>query len=401
MTRAKRYGLTAAFNRVAPPPEAPRDNTVDLYHGINVADPFRPLENLDADSTAEWVAKQNARFQSFIEGSPVIADTKAFLQRAMDYPKQTIPARYEQTYFYYAKEGLSAQYDYFVRDGADGTPRILIDANNMSKDGTVSLSGVYPSPDGKLVAYTVAEAGSDAVTLKIRDVATGEDLPDSIPNLRFTGATWDRDSSAGFTYNAPAKDDLKRFISMHHTVGDPVEKDEYVFGLREESAFVSTFRVKGNNATWGNVYIGTLPSNGLWMRPEGAEEFREIFPHGVAKYSPIAEIDGKILMQTDYDAPRGKIVLFDPAKPDPEHWETVIAEDWVHPLHWAMRHKDVLLVEYGVDTADRLSVYDLTGNHLHDAPTPVQSTLGFGRVNKDDDVLTISMSDFRQPGAIH
>lgn len=401
MTQAKRYWLSGEFNKVAPPPPAPKDNTVDIYHGTKVADPFRPLEQLDAEPTAQWVAAQNARFQQFIDGSPSLPKVKSFLQRAMDYPKESMPGRYGPKTFFYAKTGLAAQYDYFVRDTADGPARMLINANQMSKDGTVSLSGVYPSPDGKLVAYTVSDAGSDAITMKIRDVESGEDLPDTIPDLRFTGATWDQGSSAGLNYYAPAKDDLRRFISMHHTVGDAAADDQAIFGIEEEDAFAATFFVRDSKALWASVGIGTLPSNGLWVRPEGEKDFKKIFDHSIASYSPVAEINGKIYMVTDYEAPLRKLVAFDPANPDPKSWETVIPEHPTDPLHWVKRHQDILLVEHGHDTADHLAVYDLAGKHLHDAPTPLQSTLAFARMNRNDQTLLVNIANFQQPGALY
>lgn len=399
MAGRKRYWLSGEFNKVAPPPPAPKDRTADIYHGKKVPDPFRPLEQLDAEPTAQWVAAQNARFQQFIDGSPSLSKVKSFLQRAMDYPMDTMPARYGDKSFFYAKAGLSAQYDYFVRDSAEGPARMLINANQMSKDGTVSLSGVYPSPDGKFVAYTVSEAGSDAITLKIRDVETGEDLPDTIPDLRFTGATWDQNSSAGLSYYAPAKDEKRRFVSMHHTVGDAAADDKFVFGVDEEDAFASTFRVRDSKALWATVGIGTLPSNGLWVRAEGEANFKKLFDHSIASYSPVAEIDGKIYMVTDHEAPLKKLVAFDPANPSPENWETIIPEHPTDPMHWVARHQDILLVEHGHDTADHLAVYDLTGKHLHDAPTPLQSTLFFGRMNRNDETLLLTIANFQQPGA--
>lgn len=401
MTRAKRYGLTAAFNTVAPPPAAPRDKTVDVYHGVKIADPFRPLENLDAPETSAWVDAQNERFQRFIENSPALTHTRSFLERAMDYAKETMPGRYEQRIFSYAKQGLAAQYDYYVQDHKDAPKRLFIDANAMSADGTVSLQGTFPNHDGSLVAYATAEAGENTFTLRIRDVATGEDLPDVMTGLPSASITWDRKSSTGFVYYIQPDDGLRRFVCVHHTLGKPRAHDQLAFELPEADSYGGTFRVTNSNDIWASGGIGTLGQNGLWRRGADETHFQKLFDHSVAIYSPIAIIDKKLYMTTTFDAPLGKVVAVDLQNPQPEHWTTIIPEHKTNPLHWAMQHQDVLLVEHGVDTADQVAVYDLAGKHLHDGPTPVQSTLQFARVNKDDNVLLLNIANFQQPGALY
>jgi prolyl oligopeptidase len=235
--------------------------------------------------------------------------------------------------------------------------------------------------------------------MKVRDVATGEDLPDVIPGLRFTGARWDKGSSAGFQYNKAADDGKRRFVSMHHTIGDAPENDPFVFGVDEEDAFASTFRVKDSKDEWANVSIGTLPQNGLWRRKAGTAEFVKMFDHSVASYEPVAEIDGRIYMVTDYQTPRQKLVAFNPDTPDPKNWETIIPEHETDLLHWVSLHQGIFLVEHGHDTADKLSVHALNGDHLHDAPTPIQSTLSFAKINKTDETLLLTIANFQQPGA--
>jgi len=401
MPRAKRYGLTAAFNQVAPPPLAPRDQTVDVYHGVKVADPFRPLENLDAPETAAWVQKQNERFQRFIENAPALTNTRSFLERAMNYSKESMPGRYGEHIFSYAKEGLAAQYDYYVQDNKDAPKRLFIDANNMSSDGTVSLRGTFPNHDGSLVAYSTAEAGANTFTLRIRDVATGQDLPDVMTNLPSESVTWDRKSSTGFTYYVQADDGKRRYVCMHHTLGTAQAGDDIAFELPEEDSYGGTFRVSNSNDMWASGGIGTLGQNGLWRRVEGEADFKILFDHSVATYSPVAIVEKKLYMVTTFKAPLGKLVAVDLDKHQPEHWTTIIPEHKTNPLHWVMKHKDVLLVEHGVDTADQVAVYDLSGKHLHDAPSPIQSTIQFARVHKDDDVLLMTIANFQQPGALY
>lgn len=397
---SKSLWLRDQFNRDNPHAPAPRDGTFDRYHGRRVADPFRPLENLDAPETAQWVDGQNKRFQTLIENIQAADQTSAFLSGAMNYSKQSMPARYGKNYFFWSQDGLAAQHDYMVREGADGPTRILIDANKMSEDGTVSLSGAYPSPDGTLVAYTYSEAGSDALVMRVRDVATGQDLPDIITDLRFTSAKWDRDSNAGFMYAVAAKDGLKRFEVFHHKIGDDVASDIPVFSDAQEEAFASVYRPKEGEHEWGVVCIGTLPMNSLWVRKIGDKgPFRKLFDTNIASYSPIGELDGKIYMHTDHNAPRGQLVRFDLARPAPENWETVIPEHAQDILTGVSIQQGVLIAGWRHDGADKISVYKKDGTHMHDADIPLQSEVSSGYMNKEDTDMLLAISNFQHPSA--
>lgn len=379
----------------------PTDNTVvEDYHGYKVSDPFRPLEDLDANETAEWVKKQNAKFSDYIsDKAKDIQKTKDFLTDAWDYARESLASRYGDHWFSTFQEGLAAQPVYQVRDSADGKPRTLIDPNELSEDGTVALSGVFPSPDGKRVAYMISEAGSDAQTLRIRDVETGKDLPDVIENCRFTGVLWDKDSHESFQYTYPANDDKKRFTIKHHKIGDPVSNDTLVFELDEENSFVSPFRLRDSKYEFVSTGIGTDKNNGLFYKERGSkDDFKKLLNHKIAEISPIAEVDGKIYAVTTLDAPKGRLVAIDMDHPNPKFWDTLIAES-DDLMEYGFIQQGKLFIGYSRDTADAIQIHDPhTGEHLDDVPLPVQSVSGFARINKDDTELTLKISSFLQPG---
>jgi len=396
---ARKFELARAFNKAAPPPKAPRDNTADIYHGTTVPDPFRPLEQLDAPATSAFVDAQNERFAEFIAGAPRRQATIDFLDAAWNYPSESLPSRYGKNIFTFYNDGKSNQSLYQVREGKNAAPRTLIDPAEWAADGTAALSGVYPSPDGTKVAYTLAMAGSDEISLRLRDVKTGKDLPDRIDGLRFTGARWDKDGK-GFSYNALAADGKRRFVAMHHKLGDAPARDKLVFELDEQDCFVGGFQLRKGSHDWMSVSIGTLPMNGLWARKTGTDDkFEKIFNHSVARYSPVAEINGKIYMVTDHGAPRGRLVAFDPANPEPQNWQDIIPEHKTDTLDGAFLHQNRLFVYRTHDAADRLAVHQPDGHHLHDVALPPQSTFGFARIHPHDKKLLLSISNFQQPGA--
>lgn len=396
---------TKEFNQANPPAKAPSDDTVDTYHGVEVADPYRPLEDLEAASTREWTAGQNERFQNFIADVEDRDKLAEHLSDIWEYPREGLPARYGNQFFSSYNDGKSAQSVFQVRDSLEGEPRVLIDPNKMSDKGTIALSGTYPSPDGKLVAYLTSEGGSDKQTLRIKDVATGKDLPDVIENCRFTGVRWDRDSSKGFEYSYPAYDDKKRFFTKHHDIGAEAAKDPVVFEVPEEDSHTSVYGVRDENGKWGKydfgyVRIGTNAANSMFIREHGSNApFKPLFDDGKSTFSPVGEIDGKLLVETNHGAPMGKAVLVDPAHPEPENWQTVIPEQELDALEDVFIHKGKIFAEYMHDTALKISVHDLQGNHMHDVPVPEQVSGGFGKINPDDTEVLLSAGGFQSAGA--
>lgn len=400
------------FNRENPPAKAPSDDTVDHYHGVEVADPYRPLEDLDAPETDAWTTAQEERFKRFVAGVDGQDKMKTHLSGIWEFPRESLPRRCGERYFSSYNDGVSAQSIYQVRDSLEGEPRTLLNPNQWSEDGTVSLSGVFPSPDGTLVAYLTSKAGSDAQTLRIRDVATGKDLPDVIERCRFTSLSWDRDSEQGFNYtyptfdaNDPGDTQDRRFVTKHHTLGQTISDDPLVFeAVAQNSNAAVLGRMRNEKGKWsqyelGYVRVGTNSSNALYIRQHGSKEpFELLLDDGKSVFSPVAEVDGKLLVETNHGAPWGKLVLVDPANPQPENWQTVVAETPLKKLEHAFIQQGKLFVSYMDDTATKVQVHDLTGKHLHDVPVPEQVSGGFGSMQPEDTELLFSAGGFQSVG---
>jgi prolyl oligopeptidase len=169
---------------IPPPPAAPRVDLVETIHGIEVPDPFRPLEDDRAPEVAAWVAVQQARTEAVLAALPERARVRAELEALWEYPREGVPDRYGTRAFFTRYDGRQAQATWWVRE-ADGAERLVLDPNLWSADGTVSLGAFSPSPDGSLVGYSRRVAGSDWTTLHVLDVATGADLADVIPRVRW------------------------------------------------------------------------------------------------------------------------------------------------------------------------------------------------------------------------
>ncbi len=174
-------------------------NVIDNYHGTNVADPYRWLED-DNDETADWVRAQNRLTEGYLAEVEERQAIRERLTALWDFPRRSIPIKAGDNYFFSRNDGLQNQSVYCVQKGLDGEARVLIDPNTFSDDGTVALSNATPSRDGKWLAYATSEAGSDWQAIKIRDVESGEDLPETIRWAKFHEIAWHPDNS-GFYYN--------------------------------------------------------------------------------------------------------------------------------------------------------------------------------------------------------
>ncbi|MEZ0225189.1 MAG: prolyl oligopeptidase family protein [Alphaproteobacteria bacterium] len=386
----------------------PVDNTVvETLHGYKVSDPLRPLEQLDAPETGVWVDAKNAEFATHIAGQKATVDkTVAFLSEAMDYPRASLPNRHGDKYFSTFQDGLAPQPTYQVSDSPDGTPRTLFDPNTLSTDGTVSLSGAFPSPDGSLVAYLTSKSGSDAQTLRIRNVATGEDLPDVIDNCRFCEILWDKDSSAGFQYTypvSPPKDGKPPSWgrkAMHHRLGEAPDSDKLVYEKTGDAPWAEPFRLPTAQYDWVTTGLGFDRNNGIHYRPRGSDApFTTLLESGAYQFEPVAELEnGDILALTSKDASRGRLVRFSLNDSAPEKWQDVIPEDAKDRLTGVRYHQGRLYCFYNHDTADKISVHELDGKHLHDVPLPIQSVAGLARINDDDKTFLLKISSFTTPG---
>jgi prolyl oligopeptidase len=175
-----------------PYPAARREDVSDDYHGTPVADPYRWLEEPASEETQAWVAAQNARTRALIDARPDLGAISERLSAIWNYPKLGVPYRRGGRTFFSHNDGLRNQATLFVQDGPDAEPRVLLDPNTLSEDGTAALTSESVSRDGRLLAYGISHGGSDWQTLRVRDVATCEDLPDVIEWCKFAVAAWAR-----------------------------------------------------------------------------------------------------------------------------------------------------------------------------------------------------------------
>src|SRR6202042_3479212 len=187
-------------------PVARKIEQTDDYFGTAVSDPFRWMEDVDSAELKTWIDAENELTQEYLAKVPMRERMQKRLMELINFERYTAPERRGTRYFYSHNSGLQNQNVLYWQEGLEGEPKVLLDPNTFSADGTVAISGVSITDDGKLAAYSIADAGSDWVKWHVRNVTTGEDLPDLIEWSKFSGASWLKDNSGFFyaRYDAPA-----------------------------------------------------------------------------------------------------------------------------------------------------------------------------------------------------
>ncbi|HEX6975046.1 MAG TPA: prolyl oligopeptidase family serine peptidase [Vicinamibacterales bacterium] len=384
-------------------PSARIADVVEIHHGVAVADPYRWLEDAESAETIAWVEAQNALTASALAG-PVRDALVPKLTRLFNIPRTTVPFRRGGRYFFTHNTGLQNQGVFYVQDDPNAAPRVLIDPNALSADGTIALTGVAVSEDGALVAYALSHSGSDWQDIFIRDVATGRDLDDQVRWVKFASIAWVNDGS-GFYYTrfpqpgtVPDGDENYFNRVCYHRLGEPQERDALVFDAPFERETVFNVEVSHDDR-WAVItaFRGSSDKCEVYLVDRGAQESapRPLFTGFTDAYAFVQECGGRLFFVTDHQAPRGRIVAVDPVADRAEAVE-VVAESADKLSSASLIHRTLVAV-YLSNASDRVRLFELSGAAAGEIELPgLGSLTGLtGRV-EDDEVL-LGFTSFTYP----
>ena len=381
-------------------------DVVENYHGTKVADPYRWLEEADSPETLAFVEAQNRLARSFVDG-PVKEQAKQRLTSIWNHPRYTNVTRRGKYYTFSKNDGLQAQSVLYVQDSLKGEPRVLIDPNKLSDDGTVAISGAEYTYDGSMLAYGVSVAGSDQKDVHVKLVADGKELPDTLKYMKFAGTAWKHDNG-GFFYNrypqpgtVPAGEEALNNKVYFHKLGSPQEQDVlvYEFPQDKELSFGPDVTEDGKYLTL-TVSRGSASKNGLLVREaESDAPFKELIKPDVARFRMVGNDGATFYFQTDFDAPRGRLVAIDLDKPDPKSWKTLIAQA-EEPLNWVRMVNDQFVVCYRKDAYHTLKLFKRDGSFEKDVELPTVGTVNVtGR--RDEDEMFVAFESMIHPEAVY
>jgi prolyl oligopeptidase len=317
-------------------PETKKVEVRDHYHGVEVPDPYRWLEDDNSAETAEWVRQQNECTARVLNALPERPRIRERLTKLWNYERFGVPWKEGSRYFWMHNSGLQNQRVLFVADGLAATPRVLLDPNQLSEDGTVALTGMSVSDDGKLLAYGLSRGGSDWQEWSVREVQTGKDRPDLVRWVKFSHASWAKDGSGFYysRYDAPAPGNERKGVNefqklFFHQLGTPQESDRLIYERRDqrEWGFHAGVTDDGHYLIIG-VTRGTDPKNAVFYKDVTVPDAPviELLPKFDADYSFIDNIGPIFLFSTDLEAPRSRVVAIDIRQSEPAHWREIVPQ---------------------------------------------------------------------------
>lgn len=390
-------------------PAAPSDGTVDNYFGHLVADPYRPLENDTASVTLQWVNAENAVTRRYLDAVPFRADIHKRLTDLNNYGKYGLPTKYpDGKYYFFNNDGLRNQSVLYRSSQPQGEDaEVVLDPNALSDDGTVALKGVWMSPDGKNLGYTISRSGSDWEEIFVLDPVTKQLRPDHIMWPKFTGIAWDGD---GFYYSAyDSPESGKEFSNAnefhkvyYHKLGTPQSEDVLAFSdpnapLHFHSAWTD------DKAQAIVISIGGQ-GNGNALKIKELHKADAQWQTVTESQNDVIEvidiIDGVVYLLTSKDAPNYRIVAAPLSAPQPENWRDIIPEKDKVIVGVDITQKEII-VTYLEDAAHHAYLHSLAdGKLLHAVKLPSFGNVSFATSKKTSEVF-YRFASFTDPGAIY
>jgi len=412
--------LTGMFTSAAPAPAqtlqypaARKSDVVDDYHGTRVPDPYRWLEDPDSPESRAWIEAQNRLTAAYLAEIPARAALRERLTKLWNYPKYGTPFRKARRYFFFKNDGLQNQSVLYKQASLTADPETLLDPNVLSEDGTVALSTLAVSEDGRLLAYGTSASGSDWEEFRVRDVAEGRDLSDHLKWIKFSGASWTNDG-AGFFYSRypepgdKALTDVNRFQRLYyHRLGTEQTADVLVYERPDQPDWGMNAEVTddGRYAVL-HVWLGTDRRNRVYYldlkdarRPKVTGEVVRLLDDFDASYAFVGNDGPVFYFLTDLEAPRKRVIAIDTRHPERARWREIIPQgpdvlDGIQIIH------DTFVANYMHDASSRLRLFTLEGRLVKDLPLPTLGSIGSISGERKDDEMFYAFTSFLYPTTI-
>ncbi len=392
-------------------PQTRQVNQVDDYHGTIVPDPYRWLEDLDSPETTEWIAAQNQVTAGYLDQIPNREKIKERLTQLWNYERYSAPFQEGDRYFYFKNDGLQNQSILYTLKSLQDEAKVLLDPNKLSADGTVALAGISISDDGRLMAYGLSQAGSDWVEWKVRDIESGVDLPDHLKWVKFSGASWTKDSLGFYysRYDAPQGDALAEVNYYqklyYHQVGTPQNQDRLVYDRPDQKEWgFSAGVTEDGNYLIISVWKGTDSKNLVFYQDltQVNSPVVELISDFKSSYGFIGNEGSIFWFQTDLNAPRGRVVAIDINQPikQPEDWSEIIPQT-SETLESIGILNNQFVANYLQDAHTVIKIFTLEGGFVREVDLPsIGSAGGFGGKQQDTETF-YTFTSFTTPNTIY
>jgi prolyl oligopeptidase len=400
---------TAVAQQINYPKTRKVDHT-DNYHGTTVADPYRWLEDDNADETKAWVEAQNKVTFDYLSTIPERTWIRERLTKLWNYEKFGAPSKVANRYFYTYNSGLQNQSVLYSTTSLTDKGAVLLDPNTLSADGTVALAGISISDDAKLMAYGISVSGSDWQEWRVRDIETGKDLPDVLKWVKFSGASWSKDSR-GFFYNHYPEPDARSKMQAknvapkmyYHKIGTPQSEDVIVFDRPDHPDWLF-----GGSVTDDGRYLvisirrGSASGNMVFYKDLSKPDAKivELITSFDAQNGVVDNIGETFYLFTTDGAPQGKLVAIDLRQPEKNNWQEIIRESKDN-LQGVNLLNNQIVATYLKDAYTQIRIHDLKGKFLRNVELPgIGSAGGFGGKRTDTEAF-YTYTSFTAPPTIY
>ena len=391
-------------------PATRKTDTVDTYHGMSVPDPYRWLEDDNSAETKSWVTAQNAVTFGYLDQIPQRKPIRDRITALYNYERYSVPYVSGGRYFFSRNDGLQNQSVWFTTGSLSGEPVKLVDPNTFSTDGTVSMGSPVPTDDGRRVAYQISKSGSDWQEIRVRDVASGGELPDRVEWVKFSGIAWLKDGSGFFysRYDAPKEGAALTQVNENqkvylHRLGRPQSEDVLTYERKDQPkwGFGAAVTEDGRYLVL-NVSQGTDTRNRFFFKDLEAPEGKvvELLNDFDASYNFVGN-DGPVFwFLTDLSAPRGRVVAIDVRKPARTEWKEVVPQTEA-TLTGVNVVGQRLVCEYLKDARSQVRLHRLDGTFDKEVELPgIGTAAGFGGKRTEKETF-YTFTSFTVPGRVY
>ena len=387
-------------------PESKKIDFTENLHGYEISDSYRWLEDFTSDESIDWIERQNNFTKQFIKKNKYKKGLENYLNEIWESESISIPYKVKEKTFYYFNDGSFQQSKLMIKDCDSCDARVLIDPNQFSDDGTVSLGGTSISNNASLIAYSISDGGSDWRTWKIMNIETGEVLDDELNWAKFSGASWENDDSGFYyrKYDEPDGELLKELNEspklMFHKIGTNQSEDKLIYENPQNPRWGFGITViKDSDMKLLSISEGTDDRNKVYLKISENSDFIPIIDELIGTYSFIDSKDNLLWFYTTESAPNGKIVNLE-IKNGSFVWNEVIAES-----ENAIRSVNIInnsfVINYLEDTFSQISIFDLNGEFVSKLSLPKKGTVsGFGG-DIDDKESYFSITNYITPREIY
>ncbi|XP_043489627.1 prolyl endopeptidase [Polistes fuscatus] len=400
-------------------PVTRRDETVvENYHGIEITDPYRWLEDPNSEETKLFIDAQNALTKPYLASCKSRQDIHDRLKQLWDFPKYMCPAKHGNRYYFYKNTGLQNQSVLYVQDTLDSEPRVFLDPNTLSEDGTVAISFSRFSEDGSIFAYGLSSSGSDWNTIHFINANTGEKYPEVLERVKFSPLTWTHDNvgvfyghyrdQKGKVDGLETQDDQNQKL-CYHRVGTPQSEDVIVVEFPEEPLW----RIGAQVSDCGKwlivtpvkdcrdnlVYFTELKAD---SKIDGLLPLTQVVDKLEADYEYMTNVGTKAIFRTNKNASNFKLIAIDLLDYKEDKWTDLLPEHPDNVLDWASAvDGDKFVACYIQDVKNILQLHSLTtGKLLRTFPLDVGTIIGFSGDKKYSEIF-YQFTSFLTPGIIY